>query len=66
MNAKKKPVFDLVQGIAPLVLIATFSNLQVSKTGKTSEKVARIIQYALGYSPLCAKMPNFELVRSIP
>ena len=27
MNAKKKPVFDLVQGIAPLVLIATGDHL---------------------------------------
>ena len=63
-----KPIFDLALGIVPSVLIFTFSNLQVTRTGiksQTGSNFGCIVQFVVECLPLCAKKPIFDLFRGI-
>ena len=62
----KKPIFDLVQGIVPSVLIATSLNLQVSRTGIkswASSNFGNIVLFVLRTCPRVQKSPLFDLVQ---
>ena len=52
--AKKKPIFDLVRGIAPSAIIAFFSNMHFFMTGiKTSEN----LEFRL-YCTICPRVTS--------